>query len=157
MEAIKLILVPTDLSKAATEAFMYAAAIARQFSAKVLVVHAMAALEPEDLGYPKQTPLYQILEDFERMTIHHFKSTVTETDRVGVPVSAFAARGKAVEVILKAAELNQADLIVMATHGRSGLSHALMGSVTEAVMRQAHCPVLTIRVRPTAFAQPAAA
>lgn len=157
MEPIKLILVPTDLSKATAEAFTYAAAIARQFGAKVLVVHALSALEPVDLGYPKQIPLYQILEDFERLAIHHFNSAVPERERAGVPVSAFAARGKPAEAILKAAELNQANLIVMATHGRTGLSHALMGSVTEAVLRQAPCPVLTIRVRPTAFIQPAAA
>ena len=53
--------------------------------------------------------------------------------------------GPADEKIIEAAKDKDADMIVMATHGRTGLSHALMGSVAEKVVRQAPCPVLTIR------------
>ncbi|MGB9441534.1 MAG: universal stress protein [Desulfobacterales bacterium] len=53
--------------------------------------------------------------------------------------------GPAAEKIIEAAKDKDADMIVMATHGRTGLSHALMGSVAEKVVRQAPCPVLTIR------------
>ncbi len=132
------ILFPTDFSKLSEAALEYAAALARDSGGRLLIVH----VEP--------------LIPFGESEMY-FASLESNTDALrkllefqqprdgGIPCEYRLLRGPAADEIVRLARQEQADLIVMATHGRTGLIHLLMGSVAEAVVRCAHCPVLTFR------------
>jgi nucleotide-binding universal stress UspA family protein len=77
--------------------------------------------------------------------IENFQSCLVSDIKHAVETQTLVEVGQAAERLIAAAKEKNADLIVMATHGRTGLSHALMGSVAEKVVRQAPCPVLTVR------------
>jgi nucleotide-binding universal stress UspA family protein len=135
--AIRTILHPTDLSDESRPAFHLACALARDHGARLVVFSAypppLTGSEMVDRDRPDG-----IGEDLlAKLRVLKPDGAVTVEYRV--------AEGRAAEAILEAAADVHADLIVMGTHGRSGLGRALMGSVAEAVNRGAVCPVLTVR------------
>jgi len=143
---IRRILVPTDFSAPSEEALRYAADLAARLSASVVVVHVIH--EPFIAG--GEWDLY--VRDAPEMRQRLFSdassrlSAVAETfERRGVHVTTDVRFGPPRDGIINAAEAAGADLIVMSTHGRSGLHHLLLGSVAEHVIRAAHCPVLAVR------------
>ncbi|HWA99969.1 MAG TPA: universal stress protein [Pirellulales bacterium] len=130
---------PTDFSALSRDALPYAVSMARDFGAKLLLVHVeepIPLLGPTEATYafiePDHAALRKQLADFP----------IGDTS---VACERHLLLGGAADMIVGFAAAEQADLIVMATHGRSGLSHLLMGSVAEAVVRRAHCPVLTLK------------
>lgn len=141
--AIHTILVPTDFSAHSTRALDWACEAAKPFGADIVVVHSSdlpAAVFPETaLSFtPEMTTR---LHEGAKAAL---ESLVTEYKGRGV--SRWIHRvGDAFSEILSAAEQVHADLIVMGTHGRRGLSRALLGSVAERVVRTSHVPVVTIR------------
>lgn len=149
MLTITAILHPTDFSESAEAAFRFACALARDYGARVVVVH---AFEPptgvEATEYRRASGIDADL------TARLYE--VRPDDRA-VEVEYRLAEGTAADAILWAAEAEKCDLIVMGTHGRSGLRRAVMGSVAEAVTRKARCPVLTVRwpLAPPASTPPA--
>ena len=135
------ILVPIDFSANAERALDYACDLAAKLGARVHVVNAIGAMLPE---------LSVALTDQMLATIRHNNASVL--DKLIGPRRERASFGEvsvvdgdAREAILKAARAVGADLIVMGTHGRRGISRALLGSVAEEVLRRAPCPVLTVR------------
>jgi nucleotide-binding universal stress UspA family protein len=143
---IRSILVPTDFSACASAALDYALALARRCDARVDV---LAAWElPHYLvgdwfvSVPGEG--LKLGSDVERKRIDLELSTLVKAiayrDAHGI-----VAHGDATEQILQRARSGKYDLIVMGTHGRRGLAHALLGSVAEKVVRLAPCPVLTVR------------
>jgi nucleotide-binding universal stress UspA family protein len=139
MYPFRKILHPTDFSDQAAAAFGVACALARQHGAEVLVLHVMAppiawgevvAREPPN-GYEEQLWTEYLLP--------------MRSPEPGVRVQHRLEEGMAQELIPLVAEETGCDLIVMGTHGRSGLRRLLAGSVAEHVLRTAPCPVLTIR------------
>lgn len=151
MDKIRKILAPTDLSEISQVGVRYALKLARSVGAEVIVYQVVS---PEDLLQHTEPPekgatdpLYRspssVLVRHEavlaRFLSDHFSDLVPwlkvrEKVELGPPDKAIVQRAK----------MEGADLIVMATHGRSGLAHVLLGSVTEKVVRTAPCPVLTV-------------
>ena len=85
------------------------------------------------------------LEDLERQASADLAQLVPEAEAAGIEVARVVAVGTPYRTIIETAEAEHVDLIVMATAGRTGFSHLVLGSIAERVVRTASCPVLTIR------------
>jgi len=129
---IKRVVVPIDFSEASERAGTYAAMLARQLRASVHFVHAM-------------TPPDGPRAEREYWAIRHRLVAVSDRVASGVERSSEIRQGEPADAISAAVVDYGADLVVMSTHGRSGLSHLLMGSIAEHVIRSVHCPVLVVR------------
>lgn len=152
MEAIKRILVPTDFSGYSNEAFKYAASLARKYNAEIHILHVIPTKDLEEMPtYPPNFPLDQFLRDQERLAKEKFQEFVPTEERIGLDIHEMVVEGKPFVEIVREARNMDADLIVMSTHGRSGLAHVLIGSVAEKVVRKSHCPVLTIKPKDYKF------
>lgn len=145
------ILVPVDFSDCSRAAVEYAATLAKRLGAEVDVMHVLET--PHYVA--SQVMVHLSLDEFERSqagtAMKELLSTLEE--RGLLRVRGRLESGEACSSILQVAEKEPYDLIVMGTHGRTGLSHLLMGSVAEKVVRQARCPVLTVRSPPAAEAR----
>ena len=142
MERIKKILAPTDMSELSQAGVRYALDLARRVGAQVTVYHVVSTdeLMQQELG----GPLSQILERYEqglqKFLDEHFSDILPLVEvRTKVEI------GAPDDNIVQEAEKEGMDMVVLSTHGRTGLSHILVGSVTERVVRHAPCPVLSIR------------
>ncbi|MGZ3440247.1 MAG: universal stress protein [Polyangia bacterium] len=151
MITIKKILLPVDFSECAEPAIALALEMARKFGASVELLHVW---QPPPLiplpmvvipSSPESQPIN--MEELARTTAGaQMKELVDRLRDHGVgEVLSRVAVGSPAHEIVDLAELGHFDLIVMGTHGRSGLMHAVMGSVAEKVVRRAKCPVLTVR------------
>ncbi len=135
----RIILVPTDFSTIGQTALDTATALARDKGAKLLIVH----VQEPSLAYGGGEFYYGI----EEPNLRDLQTMLQEVVP-GDPLVAYEHRlmtGIPAEVIVHLAETEKADMIVLATHGRTGLSRLLMGSVAEAVVRNARCPVLSVK------------
>jgi nucleotide-binding universal stress UspA family protein len=145
----KIILVPTDLSEGAEQALDYACELAKTLNAQIHLVNIIGipALGVPELGLAMtSTVIDQIMIDNQTAL-----ERLAESKRCRAQIGQVLLKtGDAKDVINQTAIELGADLIVMSTHGRRGLSRALLGSVTETVVRTAPCPVLTVKVHDTA-------
>lgn len=128
------ILVPTDLSPASRLAFPMAALLARTFGAEVIGLHAAPPVRLATLSGIPDTP--------RPMPSEAALWQLYQTDFAGVPVTAQVCTGVAWDCIVRTAEVEGADLIVMATRGHDSLHDRILGSNTERTLRHAPCPVL---------------
>jgi len=148
MNPVRQILVPTDFSEPSQVTLDYAAALARSFDASVDVLHVweVPAFVPPTAFFEvggADTPLVEIVRKSAESKLGEF---IADAKKRGVQVRAsFAELGAPSHVIAEFARTRGYDLIVIGTHGRTGLSHALIGSVAERVVRHASCPVLAVR------------
>jgi nucleotide-binding universal stress UspA family protein len=139
------ILVPVDFSGFSTKALDYALAFADQFDSHLLLLHVV-----EPAVYPESSLLVaSALDDLncDLVQVAQQKLSELRRDRIGERVpSELLVRlgGTFTEIVDAAAELD-VDLIILATHGYTGLKHVLLGSTAERVVRHAPCPVLTVR------------
>jgi universal stress protein A len=143
MLRIATILHPTDFSPRSEHAFHLACSLARDHGGRVIVLH---VAEPPVVGYggamtPPPEGDWNALDEKLR--------EIQATDAT-VPVEHRLEEGDPITEILRTAQESKCDLIVMGTHGRTGLAHLLMGSVAEQVVRKATCPVLVVK---TPFAE----
>ncbi|MBL9016209.1 MAG: universal stress protein [Myxococcales bacterium] len=141
----KTILVPTDLSEGAEQALDYACELAQTLGATIHLVNVIGipALGVPELGLAMtSTVIDQIMIDNQTAL-----EKLAESKRCSALIGQVMLKtGDAKDVINQTAKELGADLIVMSTHGRRGITRALLGSVTETVVRSAPCPVLTVRV-----------
>ena len=145
MILIKNVLVATDFSEPSDAALNYGRELARTFTATLHVLHVAdnVTFQYGVEGYSALPPEMQ--QDVEAAARKQLDGLITEEDRV-----ALHARPVVITAVAKAAAIvgyandHQIDLIVMGTHGRGAISHLLMGSVAERVVRTATCPVLTV-------------
>ncbi|MFO0679318.1 MAG: universal stress protein [Polyangiaceae bacterium] len=145
MNLPRSILVPTDFSSAASVAADYAVNLAKELGAKVALLH---VYEVPVLGFP-EAPLVatpDMVANIVKTTQGALDVLAKRYEDRGVTVTTFLKNGDAREIIHAVAEEVGADLLVMGTHGRRGISRALLGSVTEEVIRTSSRPVLTLRV-----------
>jgi nucleotide-binding universal stress UspA family protein len=152
MTLFRRILVPHDFSEHATRALVVAADLARRTRGRLEVLHVLTPLYGGP-GYPSQeaiawTPDRERVAQLERRLALVVAAALPA--RGAPPVRVRVVRGEALTCILAAAR--RADAIVMATLGRTGLAHVLLGSVAEKVVRHAPIPVLTVRARTRARA-----
>lgn len=131
------ILCPIDFSEPSAEALRVATALARESGARLLITYVEQVPVLLEGGY------YGVHEAEVRQQEEALRATVPDDPQV--EYEHLLLSGEPGPAILRAAEEAGADLIVMGTHGRTGLMRLLMGSVAEAVVRGAPCPVLTIR------------
>ena len=143
MIEFKQIICPVDFSESSVRAFAHAAAIARWYDAQLTVLHVVPTFEPiqvrGDLGDPVRVvtpmPREQVLEEMSR---------TLNLAAVSPRATPIAEAGDPQTTVIDQAISKKADLIVMGTHGRRGFKRLLLGSVTEAILREAPCPVLTV-------------
>jgi universal stress protein A len=148
MTPVRRILVPSDFSEPSHAALDYAAELARRFDASIDVLHVwevplfMPPASPPDVGVDS-TSLIEILRKNAEDALARFVAAANER---GIAVhDSFAELGPPAHTITEFARTHEYDLIVIGTHGRTGLSHALIGSIAERVVRHASCPVLAVR------------
>ena len=148
MSRLRRILHPTDFTRASTAAFKRAVARAKADRAQLLIAHVLAPTVPmAGEGYisPK---VYDDLEtSAEKYAQKRLAALQAKARAAGVKAVTLLLDGVADQQIVRAARLKKADLIIMGTHGRSGLAKFFLGSVTSRVVATAHCPVLTVRGR----------
>ena len=143
---VRRILHPSDFSSASRAAFVRAVADARTQRAELLIVHVLPAVMPlvGDGYVPPKT-----YDDMERsMRTYAQKQLdklVAKAKAAGVRARGLLLEGTAADAIVRTARSKRADVILMGTHGRSGLARLFMGSVAERVIGTAPCPVLTVR------------
>jgi universal stress protein A len=144
MKTIKKILVPTDLSEFSAAAVDYAVSLAGKYEARIYVLYVIDG-EPSHRLLPiggTSEVMPALDEKGGKLELHQFVyGKVKESGNVIEVVRA----GKAQTEILRYAKEEGVDLIVMATHGRTGLAHVLMGSVAERVVRTSVVPVMTVK------------
>lgn len=141
---LKRIVVTTDFSEESKKAFAYAAALARRFEASLVLLYVVPAhlsVELSHIGFVLEEK--RLLAD-ARERIPHFRQAELDPH---LHVDTMVVNGAPAHEICRTAEAQAADLIVMATHGHTGLKHFMLGSVTENVVRHAPCPVLIVRDR----------
>lgn len=141
----KTILVPTDLSEAAEAAVDYACELATQLGATVHLVHVIGipALGVPELGVALTSTMIDTMVEDAQKALDELAASRRSRATIGKTV---LKTGDARDMIDQAAEELGADLIVIGTHGRRGVSRVLLGSVAETVVRTAPCPVLTVPV-----------
>ncbi len=145
MVPIRRILFPTDFSEPADHAWPFALHFAQEFEAEVHLLHVVSPP-------PRMTEAYAAHFDTAKLTAALAAEANASLDRFlreasgrGIRAQAEVRVGVDFHEIVEYAQTHQIDLIVMATHGRTGLAHALVGSVAERVVRKAPCPVLTVK------------
>jgi nucleotide-binding universal stress UspA family protein len=145
MSPIRKILVPTDFSEGSAAATEQALTLAHAFEASVTLLHVYqvpAYVFPDGSTFVAGP---EVAARIEREAEDAIAAAARSAEqKSGVPVLTRTAIGAPFEEILRAAR--DFDLVVMGTHGRTGLRHLILGSVAERVVRQASCPVLTVRV-----------
>lgn len=155
MIRLQKILVPTDFSEFSKHSIMYGCELAKRFSSELHVLNVVEDIYPivPEPGTPAPITgeyLVGLKESSERAIVN-----IPQADWVeGVSVKRTVLSGTPFLEIIRYAKANEIDLIVIGTHGRSGLVHALMGSVAEKVVRKSPCPVLTVRPEEHDFVMP---
>lgn len=136
----RTILVPVDFFEPSQQAFQVACALARDHGSRVVVLH--VATPPP---FVRTSELHRALEVPDGYAQELDRRLQQEYSDSHLTIGRVLRDGPLVQQILDAVRDTGADLIVMGTHGRTGLERVLLGSVAEAVLRQASCPVLTIK------------
>jgi nucleotide-binding universal stress UspA family protein len=139
---IRSILVPIDFSEHSQKALRYALAFATQFDAEVTLVHIVEQMVyPGDWMYPPLAVTDFATEKREQM-IERLQALDAGS---GVSTQHIVRLGRAWQEVIEIAREQKTDLIILATHGYTGLKHVLLGSVAEKIIRHAPCPVLSVR------------
>lgn len=143
----RCILAPTDFSAYSDLAIRYAASLAGRYKARLCLLHVISddGLRALSRAHLPPHPVDKVYEDLEVEVREQYRKQVPAALRHLVAAEVLVVPGTAFVEIIRSARQKGADLIVMGTHGRSGVAHALLGSVTEKVVRKAPCPVLSIR------------
>jgi nucleotide-binding universal stress UspA family protein len=150
MLALKTILHPTDFSAPSECAFRLACSLARDHGAQLVLFHVVELPTPAYGEGTAPVTVIQMSLDAEREALDQIQAPP------GISMERKLVEGDAADEIIEAAKEVEADLIVLGTHGRTGLGRLLLGSVAEQVLRRALCPVLTVKsgVRPSIAAPP---
>jgi universal stress protein A len=147
MQPFHKILVPTDFSPHSAEAIRVAASLSKSFEAPLTVMTvyqpALVPMVPDGVMFPLVVDVDGEVEQM-KTRLHEVEAAATAAgaDRVSCELR----QGSPFDEIIANAREGQYDLIVMGTHGHSGLAHALLGSTAEKVVRKAPCAVLTVRL-----------
>jgi universal stress protein A len=147
---LKHILVPVDFSQCSLKALRYAVAFARQFKASLTLLY---VVQPYYLPGDFASGLdYAALEkEIEENSARELESLAVKNIGKKAPWKVLLRMGRPVDQITLVADELNVDLIILSTHGHTGLKHVVLGSTAENVVRHAPCPVLTVRVNEHEF------
>jgi nucleotide-binding universal stress UspA family protein len=137
---MRILLHPTDVSEHSNSSFELACSLAREYGSRLLVLHVgrQPVITPVEGVVPPEPERYQ-----EELT-ENLRKLQAQVPQIQVESRLVIAADPAAEILRVAQEIG-CDLIVMGTHGRTGLGRLLMGSVAEKVLRRASCPVVTVK------------
>lgn len=143
---LKKICVPTDFSEAADYALVYATTLADQFQSQIHLLHVIQDITPT-IPEPGLAilPTEEILASLVKGATEGLEKTLSTSDSEKYRVERAVRQGVPFHEICRYCKEQTIDLLVLGTHGRSGLAHFLLGSVAERVVRSSPCPVLTVR------------
>ena len=149
---VRKILVPLDFSPASDYALTYAKALAADFGASLHVLH---VIEDRLMTGPWPVEVYlgempRLREGLIKDAESRMQECLKAIETSGIQATGEVLIGSPFQTIVELAGTAGVDLIVMGTHGRTGITHLLIGSVAERTIRYAPCPVLVVRERPTA-------
>ena len=147
---VRRILLPTDFSGCANYALPYAAAIARAVDATVICVNVVEPIVPA-VGYTgmaEAMPIAEMSEQMEDSAERELPDVMRCDELRGLKVEEVIGHGDAAAEIVRLADEQEVDLIVISSHGRTGLGRIIFGSTAEAVVRHARCPVLVVKPPP---------
>jgi nucleotide-binding universal stress UspA family protein len=150
---LKRLLVPTDFSESAHHALTYGTSFAREYKAHLVLLHVVENLT---VGYASDlfpVPMAEVFQEISGYARAELAKLAAEVREKGVEVEDQVVQGKPSAEIVRFAEENAIDMIVLGTHGKGMLDQALFGSTTERVVRRAPCPVLTVRLTEHEFVQ----
>jgi nucleotide-binding universal stress UspA family protein len=147
MASFRRIMHPTDFSKASGRAFDMAVDLAKQNKAELLLVHVLTPVIPYAAGDAYADPSLYV--EIEKKAREEARASIGALEKKAkkskVKVKTLLLEGTPYDRVVRAAKGRRAELIVMGTHGRTGLTKLLMGSVAGRVISLAHCPVMTVR------------
>jgi len=144
---IRSLLLPTDFSECASCALSYATELARDHGASIICVHVVEPVVPT-VGYTgiaEPLPMADISGQLEDSATRELPKIAGREECAGLEVEEVIAHGDAASEIVRVAKERGVDLIVIASHGRTGWGRILFGSTAEAVVRHAPCPVLVVK------------
>ena len=139
---LERILVPVDFSNCSLDALAHAVVVAQQAKASLMLLH---VLEPVSYGLDFSLGDSKAREQERETWTKRLEELVSSYQQSHVPMESRLRGGLPADSILDSAQIFSCDLIVMGTHGRRGIAHSISGSVAEAVLRKAHCPVIAVR------------
>lgn len=139
MALFQKILCPVDFDDSSLKAVRLARRIALREEGTVYLLHVVVPTDPLVISAP-------LIEQRNESDSRTLLRKLGDTELSGVPHEALLRHGSPADETVRAANELKADLVVMATHGRHGISHLVLGSVTEKVVRESACPVLTVRM-----------
>lgn len=142
MITIKSILCPLDFSDASKNAFRYACEFARSMGSKIYLLH---IVEPRPIAADMTLTYIPVEEDLEKAAREDIEPLAHEAREKGIDVQVDVVIGIPSEVILHQIVESDASMLIMGSHGKTGLSRLLMGSVAEGVVRKAKVPVLIVK------------
>lgn len=150
---MKRIIVPIDFSDYSKKALRYAVEFARQFSAEIILIYVVEpVIYPADFSFG-QVAIPSMENELRERGEEQLRKLIETEARQDIPARAFVRSGKPFAEINRLAKEEDADLIIIATHGHSGIEHVLFGSTAEKVVRKAPCPVMTVRDKEKEFIQ----
>lgn len=149
-ENFRRILVTTDFSEAGDHAIAHAFRMAADHGAEVLLCHVVETIVAPNPLYAHYYPTELLNPEIQARAEQEAHAALAErapkdAPLAAVPHTTYIGHGVPADEIVRVAKDRQVDLIVIATHGRTGLRHLLLGSTAERVLRHVHCPVLVVR------------
>lgn len=146
MITLRKILYPTDFSESSLAALKYALGLARDYKAKLVLMHVVnEKIFSEGLNLPRLSAPEALGQELAAEAERQMKVLIPAEQRKGLDWEMTITSGMPFLEIIRYARENDIDLIVIGTHGRSGVEHIIFGSTAEKVVRKAPCPVLSVR------------
>ncbi len=151
---IKSILFPTDFSQGARAAMDYALSLAHDYNARLILLYIIQDISIAEWYIPSTISAADLIEDMQKGAWKEMDKWAAEASSRVKDVEKIVSRGVPFVEIIKTAKDRNVDIIVIGTHGRTGIDHMLFGSTAEKVVRKSHCPVLTVRIAGRDFKMP---
>jgi nucleotide-binding universal stress UspA family protein len=143
MVTIQGVLVPVDFSKESLLAAKFAASMAEEYKTRLYLLHVMEPVHPSLRGHIADFEAFQ--QKMVKQAKEDLANVIPKSVRDRIPVETILEVGHPTYLIVEKAKELGVDVIVIATHGRTGLAHVMLGSVAEKVIRHAPCPVFVVR------------
>ena len=151
---INTILFPTDFSQGARAAMDHAISLARDYNARLILLYVIQDISIAEWYIPSSLSVADLVDDMQKSAWKEMDKWAEEVSTKVKNVEKMVVRGVPFAEIIKTARDKNADMIVIGTHGRTGIDHMLFGSTAEKVVRKAACPVLTVRIAGKQFTMP---